>query len=85
MDIVNVNSDLHTFHLRPVTDQAVQTLLNVNNNNRLLEMVIGMLKASVGECLSEAQTFEIKLRVFHANLAENKPGMLIDDLNFNKS
>lgn len=78
MDIVNVNSDLHTFYLRPVTDQAVQTLLNVNNNNRLLEMIIGMLKkVNIGEWFSDAQTLEIKLRVFYANLAENKPDIEI--------
>lgn len=85
MDIVDVNSNLLSFHLRPVTDRAVQTLLNVNNNNRLLEMIIGMLKkANIAELLSDAQPLEIKVRVFYADPAENKPGKLIDDLNFNK-
>lgn len=31
-------------HLRPITDDAVQTLLNAKCNDKLLEMIFGILK-----------------------------------------
>lgn len=44
MLIEDVKSGSVVLQLKPITDQAVQNLLNAKENNNLLHMVLGMLK-----------------------------------------
>nr|XP_034318199.1 sacsin-like isoform X8 [Crassostrea gigas] len=68
VDIRGVSSGSILLQLRPVTDQAVQTLLNVRDNNRLVEMIVGMLKkVNIASMMDGTEPLEIKVQVYKAN------------------
>lgn len=68
VDIRGVSSGSIVLQLRPVTDQAVQTLLNVRDNNRLVEMIVGMLKkVNIASMMDGTEPLEIKVQVYKAN------------------
>lgn len=67
MDIEDISPGSVVLHLRPVTDQAVKTLLNANNNNRLSEMIFEMLKkVKIANFMDGIDPLEIKVQVFYA-------------------
>lgn len=74
VDIWDVSSGSIVLQLRPVTDQAVQTLLNVRDNNRLVEMIVGMLKkVNIASMMDGTEPLEIKVQVYKANPGKLAP------------
>lgn len=79
MNIENVDSGSVVLRLRPLTDQAVQTLLNAKENNKLFDMIIGMLKnINIADKMSDKEPLEIKVQVYYASPAKGNQGELID-------
>lgn len=75
MDIKEVSKGSVVLQLRPLTDQAVQTLLNAKENNRLVEMIIGMLqKANITKITDWTTPVEIKVLVKYAKTGKAKSG-----------
>lgn len=64
-------------HLRPITDDAVQTLLNAKCNNKLLEMIFGMLKkVSIENIIDDdGEPLKIKVLVQYAKSSKEKQGL----------
>ena len=61
--------------LRPVTEQAVNKLLNAKENNRLLEMVLEMLEhTDLEKKVDVSKPLQIKVQVWYASSTEPKPG-----------
>ena len=53
--------------LRPITDQAAQNLLNAKENNKLFQMILGILKQiNISELFNGSETLEINLQVCYA-------------------
>lgn len=71
--------------LRPVTDHGVQTLLNAKENNKLLEMIIGMLESvDIDKSMVGAEPLQIRVKVYYVDSATTKPGKLPKcEINFN--
>lgn len=64
--------------LRPITDQAVQTLLNAKENNKLLQMILGMLKQiNISKIFHGSETVQIKLQVCYASQRESNQGKIM--------
>lgn len=81
MDIENVDSGSVVLRLRPLTDQAVQTLLNAKKNNKLIDMIIGMLKnINIADKINDTEPLEIKVQVYYASPAKENQGEIIDVL-----
>lgn len=79
MNIENVDSGSVVLRLRPLTDQAVQTLLNARENNKLVDMIIGMLKnINIADKMNETEPLEIKVQVYYASPAKENQGELVD-------
>lgn len=75
MDIEEVFEGSVVLMLRPLTDQAVQTLLSARENNRLVEMIIGMLqKANIAEITDGTIPVEIKVQIKYAKPGKAKSG-----------
>lgn len=75
MEIKSVCLGSVVLQLRPLTDQAVQTLINAKDNNRLLEMIVGMLKkVNIGQNMNSTEPMTINLRVYYDNSADAKSG-----------
>lgn len=75
MDIMNVSLGSVVLQLRPLTDQAVQTLLNAKDNNRLIEMIMGMLKKiNIAQIMENTEQMNIKLQIHSVNSADAKSG-----------
>lgn len=74
MDIENVSCGSVVLQLRPLTDQAVKTLLNARENNRLVEMITGMLQKSNIAKIMDGTMFEIKVQVRYAKPGNAKSG-----------
>lgn len=86
MDIESVSSGSVVLQLRPITDQAVQTLLNATKNNKLLEMIRGILdNANIASILHicGSEPIEISLKVFYANSAKANQGRFHNTSNIN--
>lgn len=68
MDVEYVTDGSVVLQLRPVTDDAVKTLLNAKENNRLLEMIFGIMKKA-----KMHQTFDkscqIRVQIYYAKSA----------------
>ena len=61
--------------LRPVTEQAATKLLNAKENNRLLEMILGMLEhTDIGKQVDISKPLNIKVQVWYANSTKPKQG-----------
>lgn len=71
--------------LRPVTDHAVQTLLNAKENNKLLKMIIGMLEnVDIDKFMVCAEPLQIRVKVYYVDSATTKQGKLPNcEINFN--
>lgn len=81
MDIENVDSGSVVLRLRPLTDQAVQTLLNAKKNNKLIDMIIGMLKnINIADKINDTEPLKIKVQVYYASPAKENQGEIIDVL-----
>lgn len=75
MYVEKVSKDSVVLQLRPVTDQAVKTLLNARENNRLVEMITGMLqKADIAKIMDGTMPFEITVQVKYAKPENAKSG-----------
>lgn len=75
MYVEKVSKGSVVLQLRPVTDQAVKTLLNARENNRLVEMITGMLqKADIAKIMDGTMPFEITVQVKYAKPENAKSG-----------
>lgn len=74
MYIEKVSKGSVVLQLRPVTDQAVKTLLNARENNRLVEMIPGMLQKSNIAKIMDGTMFEITVQVRYAKPGNAKSG-----------
>lgn len=82
LDIETVSHGSVVLQLRPITDQAVQTLLNAKDNNKLVEMIYGMLKQiDIEKILNDTEPLKIRVNVCYANSVKGKPGKLPHGLN----
>lgn len=82
LDIETVFHGSVVLQLRPITDQAVQTLLNAKDNNKLVEMIYGMLKQiDIEKILNDTEPLKIRVNVCYANSVKGKPGKLPHGLN----
>lgn len=69
MDSLRVTEGSVIIQLRPVTDDAAQTLLNARENNRLLEMILEILrKVDVARTLNIERTVQIRVQVYYSKL-----------------
>lgn len=62
-------------YLRPITDDAVQTLLNAKCNNKLLEMIFGILKKVSIENIDDGEPLKIKVQIQYAKSSKEKQGL----------
>ena len=61
--------------LRPVTEQAVNKLLNAKENNRLLEMVLEMLEhTDIVKQVDVSKPLKIQVQVWYASSTIPKTG-----------
>lgn len=61
--------------LRPVTEQAAHKLLNAKENNRLLDMILGMLEhTDIEKQLDVSEPLEIDVQVCYSSPTKQKPG-----------
>lgn len=75
MDIENVSCGSVVLQLRPLTDNAVKTLLDAKKNNNLVEIVFGMLKnIKIADKMDKTEPVEIKVQVCYANPTKGNPG-----------
>lgn len=81
MSIEEVFRGSVVLQLRPVTDQAVQTLLSAKDNNRLVEMIYEMLKKiDIAKIMNGgAEPIQIRVQIYYANSSNLKPGKLPND------
>lgn len=67
MAIDSVRHGCVVFQLRPLTDEAVQNLLDAEKNNTLVKMVCEILKqVKMPEMMFGSKPMEIKVRVCYA-------------------
>lgn len=67
MDVDYVTNDPVVLQLRPLTDDAVNTLLNAKENNRLLKMIFGILKtAKIDNQLDTEKSCQIRMQIHYA-------------------
>lgn len=67
MDILEATEGSIVLQLRPVTDDAVQTLLNAQKNNILFEMISEMLEQIVKDkVMDNEKPVQIRVQVFYA-------------------
>lgn len=67
------NSGSIIIQLRPVTDHAVQTLLKAKENNRLLEIIIGMLEnVKMDKMVHDTEQLQIRVQVYYVDSATAK-------------
>lgn len=69
MDSLRVTEGSVIIQLRPVTDDAAQTLLNAKENNILYEMILEILrKVDVARTLNIERTVQIRVQVYYSKL-----------------
>lgn len=67
MDVANITDNPAVLQLKPLTDDAVHTLLNAKANNRLLKMVLGILKTPKTYKRFDTEQFcQIRVQVYYA-------------------
>lgn len=82
LDLETVSHGSVVLQLRPITDQAVQTLLNAKHNNKLVEMIYGMLEQiDIEKILNDTEPLKIRVNVCYANSVKANPGKLPHGLN----
>ncbi|XP_065942164.1 uncharacterized protein [Magallana gigas] len=68
MDVLYVTADPVVLQLRPLTDDAVHTLLNAKENKRLLNMIFGILKTAITvQQFDTEKSCQIRVQVYYAN------------------
>ena len=79
MFIDEIKSGSVVLRLRPITDQAVQTLLDAKkNNNKLVHMILGILKQiNIPEMLNDSGTLDINVQVCYASQEVLNQGKII--------
>lgn len=71
MEITKVSHGCVVLQLRPLTDKAVQNLLNAKENNSLLEMVLGIVKkVNSAHMFKSSESLTIKLQVYSVKSAD---------------
>lgn len=61
--------------LRPLTDQAVKTLLNAKENNKLVDIIFRMLKnIKIAEKIDGTEQLKIMVQVCYASPAKENTG-----------
>lgn len=79
MNIENVFSGSVVLQLRPLTDQAVKTLLDAKKNNKLVDIIFGMLKKiNIADKMDKSEPLEIQVQVCYASPAKGNLGKLIN-------
>lgn len=67
MDSSRVTESPVIIQLRPVTDDAVQTLLNAKENNILFEMILGILrKVDIARKLDNERQLQFRVQVYYS-------------------
>lgn len=67
MDVNFVTVGPVVLMLRPLTDDAVPTLLNARKNNRLLDMIFGILKKAITvQKFDTDKSSQIRVQVYYA-------------------
>lgn len=67
MDSSRVTEGSVIIQLRPITDDAAQTLLNAKENNRLFEMILGILrKVDIARKLYNERPLQIRVQVYYS-------------------
>lgn len=73
MDISEATKGSVVLQLRPVTDDAVQTLLNAIENNRLLDMILEMVKkVDKAKVMDYERPLQIRVQVVYAKSTATK-------------
>lgn len=68
MDVLYVTAEPMVLQLRPLTDDAVHTLLNAKENKRLLNMVFGILKTAITvQQFDTEKSCQIRVQVYYAH------------------
>lgn len=74
MGIEQVSHGSIVIRLRPISDQAVQNLLNARENNKLLELIGGILKQAYIKRVTDKTTpMRVRVQVIYSNSASKKP------------
>lgn len=74
MGVEQVSYGSIVIRLRPISDQAVQNLLNAKENNKLLEMIGGILKeAYIKKVTDKTTPMRVGIQVFYSNSPSKKP------------
>ncbi|XP_062606355.1 uncharacterized protein LOC134268179, partial [Saccostrea cucullata] len=73
MTIEDVSTGSVVIQLRPITDQAVRTLLNARENNRLVEFILGMIKRVNIPTVQGTEPLEIRVQVSYSHPPAAKP------------
>lgn len=82
MTLEDITPGSVTLQLRPMTDHATQFLLKAKKNNRLLEMIFGMLKRiNISDKMVSSQPMEIRVQVNYASATIHNIGEFQNDLN----
>lgn len=75
MDMEDVRQGSIVLRLRPITDQAVQNLLNAKKNNNLVEMICAILKqVHIEKMVDETTPITVGIQVIYSYPASDKPG-----------
>lgn len=75
MNIEKVSRGSLNLQLRPLTDQAVKTLLNAKENNKLVYIIFGMLKnIKIADKIDGTQPLKIMVHVCYASQAQENTG-----------
>lgn len=75
MNIEKVSRGSLNLQLRPLTDQAVKTLLNAKENNKLVYIIFGMLKnIKIVDKIDGTEPLKIMVQVCYASQAKENTG-----------
>lgn len=75
MNIEKVSRGSLVLQLRPLTDQAVKTLLNAKENNKLVYIIFGMLKnIKIVDKIDGTEPLKIMVQVCYASQAKENTG-----------
>lgn len=75
MNIEKVSCGSVVLQLRPLIDQAVKTLLNAKENNKLVDIIFGMLKnIKIADKIDGTEPLKIKVQVCYASPVKENTG-----------
>lgn len=77
MDIDDVFHGSVVLRLKPVTVQAVQTLISAKENNKLVHMIFGILrKINIAKLMSDTDPLKIRIQIFYDKVATSMQSKL---------